>query len=94
VILITLWWLQKLGKKLAVSKQAAEKSDLERCNLRKLNALEVMKNDQIKISNRFAVLENLSDSEHINRYWKNINENIQISVKSSLGLYELKQHKS
>jgi len=48
---------------------------------------------QIKISNRFAVLENLRDKEHINRYWKNINENIKISVKGSLGLYELKQHK-
>jgi hypothetical protein len=83
----------KVRKKLAVSKQAAQKSDMERSNLKKLNELEVMKNDKIKISNRFAVLENLSDSEHINRYWKNIDENIKISVKSSLSLYELKQHK-
>ena len=38
-------------------------------------------------------MENLRDKEHINRYWKNINENIKISVKGSLGLYELKPHK-
>ena len=32
-----------------------------------------MKQYQIKISNRFAALENLSDSEDINRAWENIN---------------------
>ena len=48
-------------EKLAVNKQAAQKSNVERCNLRKLNALKVRKNYQIKISNRFAALENLSD---------------------------------
>jgi uncharacterized FlaG/YvyC family protein len=83
----------KVREKLAVSKQARQKSDVEKFNLRKPNALEVRKNHQIKISNRFAALENLRDSEHINRYWKNINENIKISVKDSLGLYKLKQHK-
>jgi hypothetical protein len=41
VILITIWWLQK--EILAVSKQAAQKSDGERFNLRKLNELEVRK---------------------------------------------------
>jgi len=41
----------------------------------------------------FAALETLSDSKHINKYWENINENIKISVKDSLGLYKLKQHK-
>jgi hypothetical protein len=39
----------------------------ERFNLRKLNELEVMKEYQIEISNRFAALENLSDREDINR---------------------------
>jgi hypothetical protein len=38
-------------------------------------------------------LENLSDSEDINRAWENIKENIKISAKESLGLYILKQHK-
>jgi hypothetical protein len=48
---------------------------------------------RFKISNRFAALENLSDSEHINWYWNKINENIKISVKDNLVLYELKRNK-
>jgi hypothetical protein len=48
---------------------------------------------QIKISNRFAALENLCDSEDIHRAWENIKEIIKTSAKRSLGLYELKQHK-
>jgi hypothetical protein len=39
---------------LAVSKQAAQKFDVEIFNLRKLNELKVRKQYQIKISNRFA----------------------------------------
>ena len=38
-------------------------------------------------------MENLSDSEDINRTWENIKGNIKISAKESLGLYELKQNK-
>jgi len=45
---------------------------VERFNLRKLIELEVRKQYQIKISNRSAALENLSDSEDINRTWENI----------------------
>jgi len=65
VILITIWWLQKLGKeeRLAVSKLAAQKYGVESFNLRKLNELEVRKLYQIEISNRFAAMENLSDKE-------------------------------
>jgi len=37
-------------------------------------------------------LENLSDSEDINRAWENIKENIKTSAKESLGPHELKQH--
>jgi hypothetical protein len=40
---------------------------VERFNLKKLNELEVRKQYQIQISNMFAGLENLSDSEDINR---------------------------
>jgi hypothetical protein len=36
-----------------------------------------MKQYQIKISNRFAALENLNVSENINRAWENIQENIK-----------------
>jgi len=63
---------------------------VERINLRKLNVLEIRKRYQIKISNMFAALDNISDREDINRAWENINENIKTSAKESLGLYELK----
>jgi len=49
----------KVRERLAVSKQEAQKFDVERLNLRKLNELEVRKYHQIKISNRFGSLKNL-----------------------------------
>jgi len=79
----------ELGERLAVSKQESQKSDVERFNLRKLNELEV----RIKASNRFVVLENVSDSKDINWAWENTKEAIKTSAKQSLGLYELKLHK-
>ena len=66
---------------------------MERSNLRKLNELEVRKQYQIKISNRFAAVENLSDSEDINRAWENIKENVRTTANESLGLHELKRYK-
>jgi len=39
---------------LAVIKQTAQKFDVERFNLRKLNELQIKKQYQINISNRFA----------------------------------------
>ena len=57
--------------------------------------VEVMKQYQNKVSNRFAALENLSCSKiiHINRAWENIKDHIRTSAKESLCPYELKQHK-
>jgi len=52
-----------------------------------------MKLYQIKIPNRFAALEDLSDSEDINRAWENVKENIKTWAKESLDMYKLKQHK-
>ena len=83
----------KVREKLAVIKQAAQKFNVERFNHRKLSELEVRKQYQIKISNRFAALENLSGNKDINRAWENLTVNIKISSKQSLDLYELKQHK-
>jgi hypothetical protein len=83
----------KVRERLAVIKQAAQNSDAERFNLKKLSELEVRKQYQIKISNRFAALENLNVGDDINWVWENIKENIKISAKASLGLYERKQHK-
>jgi hypothetical protein len=42
----------KVGERLAVSKQDAQKFDVESFHLKKLNELEVRKQYQIKISNR------------------------------------------
>ena len=42
--------IAKVREKLAVNKQTAQKSDVVRCNLRKLNALEVKKKYQTKFS--------------------------------------------
>jgi len=83
----------EVRERLAVSKKAAQRFDGEGFNLRKLNDLEVRKQYQIEITNRFATLENLSDDEDINKAWENINENIKTSAKERLGLQELKQHK-
>ena len=73
----------KVRERLAVSKQAAQKFDGERFNLRKLKELEVRKQFQIEITNRFAALRNISDNEDINRSWENIKENIKTSAKES-----------
>ena len=79
--------------RLAVGKPAAQRLDRQRFNLSKLNDLEVRKQYQIDITNRFAALENLNKDEDINRTSKNIKENIKASAKESLGVHEWKQHK-
>ena len=93
VRLITIWWWQKLGKDRAVRKQAAQKSDGGRFNLRKLNDLEVRKQYQIEITNRFAASENVNEDKDINRGWESIKKNIKTSATESLGMHEVKQHK-
>ena len=55
---------------MAVRKQAAQESDGGRFNLSKLNDLEVRKQYQIEITNRFAGLENVREDEDINRAWE------------------------
>jgi hypothetical protein len=42
----------------------------------------------MKITNKFAALENSSDSEDINRSWENMKED-----NKTRALHELKQHK-
>jgi hypothetical protein len=83
----------KVRERLAVIKQAAQKVDAERFILENLSELEDRKQYQIRISNRFAALENLNVSEDKNRARENIKDSIKISAKESLGLYERKQHK-
>jgi len=85
--------IAKIRERLAVGKQAAQRFDRQRFNLRKLNEPEDREQYQIEITNMFAALENLNDDEDVNRTWDNIKENIQTSAKESLGLNELKQNK-
>jgi hypothetical protein len=85
--------IAKLRERLAVSKQAAQKFDGEKFNLRKLNELEVKEKYQIEITNRFAALENLNVDEDVNTAWENIKEKIKTSAKESLGLHKFKRHK-
>jgi hypothetical protein len=85
--------IAKLKERLSVIKQAAQKFDVERFNLKTLSELEIRKEYQIGISNRLAAIENLNDGEDINRAWENIKETIKFSAKETVGLYERKQHK-
>ena len=87
--------MAKVRERLAVRKQAAQKSDGGRFNLRKLNDLDVRKQYQIEITNRFEALENVSEDENINRGWESIKENIKTSATESLctRMHEMKQHK-
>jgi hypothetical protein len=83
----------KVRERLSARKQAAQKTDVERFNLKKLSEIEVRKQFMIEVSNRFEALENLHDSENINRVWENIKEKIKVSAKETLGLYGQRQHK-
>ena len=85
--------LVKVREILALSKLAAQKFAVERFNLRKLDKLKVRKQYQIKISNRFADLENLREGGGINRVWESI-KNVKKKSDKELGLYKLKQHKT
>ena len=67
----------KVRERSAVGKQAAQKFDRLRFNLKKLNEPEVREQYQIEIGNRFSALENLSDDEDVDRTWGNIKEIIK-----------------
>jgi hypothetical protein len=85
--------VKEVRERLAVSKRAAQKTDMKRFNLKKLNEGEVKKQYQVTIRNKFAALENLEDNGGINRTWENITKNIKMFAQESLGFYELKHHK-
>ena len=66
---VTVLVIAKVRERLAVGNQAAERLDRQTFNLSKLNDLEVRKQYQIDITNRFAALENLNEDEDVNRTW-------------------------
>jgi len=81
-------------ERLLVSEEGAQKFVVERFILKKLSELEWWKKCEIKISNRFAALENLNDSKDIIGLGKMLEENIKISAKESLYLCEMKHHEA
>jgi hypothetical protein len=85
---------EKLRERLSVIKRVAQKFDMQRFYIRKLNDAEVKEKYQVKITNRFAVLENCDNTVDMNTAWENIKDNIKTSAKECLGHYELQQHKS
>jgi hypothetical protein len=76
--------LPEVEETLAVSKWAAEKIDMERLYLKKLNEGEVKEQYQVTTNNRFVALENLENNGDINRAWDTIKEKIKIYSKESL----------
>lgn len=57
---------------------------MKRFYLKKLTKVELTQQYQIKISYRFAALENLNYSDDTNKDWENIKQNIQVSAKNSV----------
>jgi hypothetical protein len=83
----------KVRERLAVSKQTKHRFHMERFSVKKLKKVEVKEQYHVKKVNRVTTLENLDSELDINRAWKTIRENIQISAERTSGCYELKNHK-
>jgi hypothetical protein len=83
----------KLREGISVSKQARQKFDLERFDLKKLDDIEVKEKYQVEISSRFAALESLDQRYDINNAWESIRENIKTSAEDNLGYHRLKHNK-
>jgi hypothetical protein len=56
-----------IRERLSVSKRARQQYDLQRFYLKKLNCAKVKGQYPLKISDRFAALENLDDNVGMNR---------------------------
>jgi hypothetical protein len=75
----------KVRERLAVSKRTAQKIDMERSTVKKLNEGILKEKCKVTIRNKCAALANLEDSGDINKAWDSIRENIKISAQESLG---------
>jgi hypothetical protein len=62
----------KLRERISVSKQARQKFDSERFDLKKLNDVKNKEEYQVEISDWFAALESLDESSDINNAWESI----------------------
>jgi hypothetical protein len=68
----------KVGEKLAVSKRAGKKMDLERFIVKELNEEEVKEQYQVTMKNKFAALENIDDNGEVSRTRVATRENVKI----------------
>jgi hypothetical protein len=73
----------KVRERLALNKQRSHRFHMERLNLKKLNEVEGKEQYCVKVSNRFAALEDSDTEVEINSAWEMIRENIKISAKQS-----------
>jgi hypothetical protein len=85
--------VEKMREKITVNKLGSHKFHMESFHLKKINEAEGKEKYRVEVSNRCAALEDLDAQVKINTVWETIRENINISVKESLGYYEVKQHK-
>jgi hypothetical protein len=83
----------KVRERPAVNKQRAHIFPMEMFNLKKLNEVESNEKYHVKVTNRFAALEDVDTEGEINSAWETIRENIKYSAKESQGYYEWKKHK-
>jgi hypothetical protein len=60
----------RFRERLAVNKETMKRFNLERFNIKKLNKVRGKEQHWVKISNRFAALENLRDNGDINTAWE------------------------
>jgi len=72
LILTIIWWLRKLRRDSPKVKEEHRSLTWRDNILKKLNDVGVEEQRQIKISNRFAALENLDNNVCISRAWGNI----------------------
>jgi hypothetical protein len=95
IVILTTHYLvvAKIRERLAVSNQPANKMDMDRFNLKKLNQGNVKEQYEVTIKNRFSALENLKDNGDINTTWDAVRENIKISAKVCITHCEAKHHK-
>jgi hypothetical protein len=83
----------KLRERISVSKRARKNFDLERCDLKKIDNVELEGQYQIEISYRFAALESLDENFDINNSCEIIRENIKTSAKDNLRYQRLRHDK-
>jgi hypothetical protein len=75
---------------LSVSKEAAQKSGVDRINVKKLTEGEVGEHCQFRICSRSADLETSDNSRDISRVWDNVTERTEISATKGIASLEQK----